>query len=358
VGRRLRSLAALRARIAARVRRTPDEHLAARNGAHAAAPALEAPAQPVPSSGTPTVESRPADSLETALPRVLKIVGSVIAPTTLLTGLLFYFGRLHVTGFFGYLRVNFTVLNLTVQDYLIRSADGLFVPFTIAAAGVLVAVWGHGVVMVTLSPSSRRRLLRVAAPVAAGLGLLLVGLSMAAVLGYGTFFDAHPETGGLSLALGTLLLTYAARLFRALLAVRRGVPVGSFATFAVAEWGAAFVLLSVGLFWAVGSYAIGVGTGRAEQTEAGLETWPNAVLYSEKSLILTGPGVREVRCRGSDLQYRFRYDGLKLIFQSGEQYLFLPAGWTHDNGTAILLPRSGTLRLEFSGAGQPVADTC
>ena len=43
----------------------------------------------------------------------------------MLTGLLFYFGRLHITGFFRHLRVNFTVLDLTPNDYLIRSADGL-----------------------------------------------------------------------------------------------------------------------------------------------------------------------------------------------------------------------------------------
>ena len=65
--------------------------------------------------------------------RVFKIVGAIVAPTTLLTGLMFYFGRLHITGMFRYLGVNFTVLDLTFQDYLIRSADGLFVPLAVAA---------------------------------------------------------------------------------------------------------------------------------------------------------------------------------------------------------------------------------
>lgn len=135
-------------------------------------------------------------------------------------------------------------------------------------------------------------------------------------------FNAHPETGGLSLALGTLFLTYAARLCRALLASRRRLPAASFGTFAVAEWGGALVL------------------------------------FSEKSLSLTGPGVHEVRCGGTDARDRFRYDGLKLIFPSGNQYLFLPAGWTHDDGAAIILPRGDSLRLEFSAADRPVVHDC
>ena len=82
-----------------------------------------APAQPATSAATET-----GDEQAEVLPRLLKVFGAIIAPTTLLTGLLFYFGRLHITGFFRYFRVNFTVLDLTVNDYLIRSADGLFRP--------------------------------------------------------------------------------------------------------------------------------------------------------------------------------------------------------------------------------------
>lgn len=49
-------------------------------------------------------------------------------------------------------------------------------------------------------------------------------------------------------------------------------------------------------------------------------------LYSEKSLNLQAPGVREIDGHSPDAAYRFRYEGLKLVPQSGNQYLFLPAG--------------------------------
>ena len=126
----------------------------------------------------------------------------------------------------------------------------------------------------------------------------------------------------------------------------------------MAEWGAVFILVSVGLFWAAGSYASLVGAGRAQQIEVLLPSFPDVVVFSEKRLSLHAPGVREITCQEPDVAYRFRYDGLKLVQQSGNQYLFLPAGWTHTNGAAILIPRSNALRLEFSPPGQVRSATC
>lgn len=124
---------------------------------------------------------------------------------------------------------------------------------------------------------------------------------------------------------------------------------------AIAEWAAVFILVGVGLFWAVGNYAAAVGVGRGSDMEAALATWPDAVLYSERSLSLTAPGVRETPCANADAAYGFRYDGLKLVMQSGDQYLFLPSGWSRHEGAAVLLPRSDSLRLEFTQPGASTA---
>lgn len=302
----------------------------------------------------------PPPEVVAALPQVLKIVGAIIAPTTLLTALLFYFGRLHITGLFRYLGVNFTVLDLTAQDYLIRSADGLFVPLTLVAALALLAIWIHRLLLEIGSTKIRPIVLRVLTALAAITGVVLVSVAIVAMVGNVAVFAAHPETGGLSLAIGVLLLAYAARLLRLLMAELRPerVKLRTPEAVIVAEWGAIFVLVSVGLFWAVGSYAIGVGTGRAQQIETELSSSPDIVLYSEKSLSLHAAGVQELACQNPDAAYQFRYEGLKLVLQSGNQYLFLPASWTHANGAALLIPRSEALRLEFSGAGQARHATC
>jgi hypothetical protein len=292
------------------------------------------------------------------LPRLVRFVGTVVAPTTLLTGLLFYFGRLHVTGFFRYFRVNFTVLDLTVNDYLIRSADGLFRPLGFITVIGLLALWLNRALVERLDGPSRRKVTRALMPALVVLGGFLLALSVVDLLDDGPLLAAVPEAGGLGLSCGVLLVAYAAHLSRTTSGRSVAPQRRLLETTVLAEWGLVFLLLSIGLFWAVGSYAINVGTGRAQQTEEQLLQEADAVLYSERSLRLAVAGVAEVRCLDPDAAYRFRYDGLKLVLQSGDQYLLLPAGWTRENGTALLIPRSEAVRLEFAPPGQQRQPVC
>jgi hypothetical protein len=82
---------------------------------------------------------------------------------------------------------------------------------------------------------------------------------------------------------------------------------------ALAEGGFALLLITIGLFWAVGSYAIDVSAGRARETVAELDTAADAMLYSERS---------------------------------------------RENGTAVLLPRTDAVRLEFATPGQRRSEIC
>jgi hypothetical protein len=111
-------------------------------------------------------------------------------------------------------------------------------------------------------------------------------------------------------------------------------------------------LISLGLFWAVGSYAIRMGTGDAHGLAADLQCAPDVILYSEKSLNLYSAGVREEPALSPDGAYGFRYPGLKLVPQAGNHYLLLPADWAPSARPAILLPRSEALRLEFIPVAQ------
>jgi hypothetical protein len=317
----------------------------------------------VPDPGT-TTATNAAESGEfeaaTALPQVLKIVGSVVAPTTLLTALLFYFGLVYSIGYFRYFGVNFTVLDLPVQSYLMLSADGLIIPLICVAAVILLALWLYQLRLDTLPIRARRIVQRVLMPFSAIAGAVLVIMAMAhAVLGAPVFPATFLEARGLSLSIGILLLAYAARLRRMLSAQRRSPPLLRHLPDAVivAKWGAVFILVSIGLFWAVGSYAIGVGAGQAQESAADLYYSPNITLYSEKSLSLTS-SVHEVTCRNPDAAYRFRYDGLKLVPQLGSHYLFVPADWTQADGVAILIPRTEAVRLEFSWANQAPNPAC
>ncbi len=289
-----------------------------------------------------------------ALPQVLKIVGTVVAPTTLLTALMFHFGLMFAVAYFGYFGANWTVLDLPVQDYLILSVTSALIPLICAAGATLLVLLLYQLPLDGLSAAARRVALRALMPGVAVAGVFLVVLAMVDTW-YPVFTADFPREGrGLSLSIGVLLLSYSARLRRKLTAERRSVqaPRRVPAEMVVAKWGAVFILVSVGLFWAVSSYAINVGKSEAQGLATDLRCEADVVLYSEKSMNLQAPGVREVIGQNPDAAYRFRYEGLKLVPQSGNMYLFVPASWTYSGGVAMLLPRSDKLRLEFS---QPVA---
>jgi hypothetical protein len=304
-------------------------------------------------SGTPNAApDAPPEELGAteALPRLAKVFGGIIAPTSLLTGLLFYFGRSRAAGYYRYFHVNSTVLDLSTNDYLFSGVDGLFVPVAEAALLALVLLWLNRLLLTRVSPGARRRAVRVLIPGAAAIGGILVALAFTDLLTEGRVFGTNSARGGLCLAVGVILAVYAVRLLR----ISRPAPAaGRRPATGLAEWGAAFLLVSIGLFWAAQAYAFGVGIGGAITLHRALPATPQAVLYSQQSLSLAVPGVTEVRCSDPDAAYRFRYDGLRLVREAGDQYLLLPATWEPATGTAVLIPRSGSVRLEFRSAGAP-----
>jgi hypothetical protein len=87
------------------------------------------------------------------------------------------------------------------------------------------------------------------------------------------------------------------------------------------------VLVAVGLFRAVGSYAIGAGTGNAQGFTAGLPCAPEVVVYSEKDLGLDATSIRAEQSSVTDGAYRIRYRGRRLVPQPGDRYLLLPSDW-------------------------------
>ena len=296
----------------------------------------------------PAPELRPddqaAEPLASGLPQLVKLLGTVVAPTTLLTSLLFYFGWSHAYYFYDYFGVNSTLLGLTTRDYVQKAVDGLFVPMMVAACVGFLALWAHSLLRARLAVGAHRRVLRLIA------GMAAVGLVMA-VGGFWSVFAAtvlrrylYGTAAPLSLAFGVLLLVYAVHLWRSRTVGRRtaGPAWGR-----VAEWAAVFVLVGLSLFWAANNYSVAVGRQRARQMVLQLPREPGVVLFSERSLSLAAPGVQEVRCKDPQAAYRFRYDGLKLLPQSGDQYLLLPEKWSRSNGVAILIPRNDSLRLEL-----------
>lgn len=301
---------------------------------------LYSPARLRPDSATVTKPDSPAKGL--------RLISTVLAPTTVLTGLLFFFGRQHANWLLAYFGVPLSTMGLTVQDYLVRSADGLFTPVAVVMAAMLTMLWLHRFLHARLTEQGWNRLLRILTPVTVLFGLAGLVVAFVGIVAPQTFATSYSVPGA-SLSLGVTSLLCTSRLTSS--RASRPLP----GAIAVTEWVVSFVLVSVGLFWAVADYSASVGIGRAMEIEAALTSPPETVLYSPKSLSLHAPGVRETVCRTPDAAYRYRYTGLKFVLQSGGQYLLLPRQWTRTDGIAIVLPRTDSLRLEFTTIADPDA---
>lgn len=278
--------------------------------------------------------------------RVGKLFGKVVAPATLLTALLFYFGWSFAYWFFNYLGVNSTLLGLTTQDYLMRSVDGLFFPLMVVAVVCLAVMWGRAALPDRLAPVWRDRLSPVSARVSAAIGLLLLVNGITGVFPRThTVLNSGLDVAPLSLVAGLLLLAYAKHAHRrswGRVGKRGGADWQS-----LAEWTATFLLVGLALFWAANDYSAALGTTRAREFVSELAQSPGARVFSNKNLSLHAPGVAMTRCSDPEAAYHFRYDGLVLVLQSNDQYLLLPRAWTPSTGVAIILPRSDAVRLEF-----------
>jgi hypothetical protein len=285
-----------------------------------------------------------------AIPRALQIAGSIVAPTTLLTALFVYFGLMYAIAYYRYFGVNYTVLNVPIQGYLILSVSTAVLPMALIAAAALLALWLYQMRLDSLAAEARRIMYYGVYPLVGLLGLALVTFAAVdTLMGIAMYPVAMLEARGLSLSIGVVLLGYAGRLRREL-APRRSthrasgdVPL----TLTVAKWGSCCLLLAIGLFWAVGSYAIRMGMEGAQGFARSLRCAPDVVLYSEKDLNFKSSGLSEETPSASDVSYGYRYSGLKLVPQAGDSYLLIPADWSPGGRAAIVLPRSDSVRLEF-----------
>jgi hypothetical protein len=147
----------------------------------------------------------PAEAKPESPSKALRVLGSVLAPTTVLTGLLFFFGRQHANWLLDYFGVPLSTTGLTAQDYLVRSADGLFAPIAVVLAAVLTLLWLYRFLRARLGDAAWERLLRLATPVAVGCGLAGFAVAAVGVVRPEAFASSYSVPGA-GLSLGVLFL--------------------------------------------------------------------------------------------------------------------------------------------------------
>jgi hypothetical protein len=276
---------------------------------------------------------------------VLETIGFVIAPTTFLTGLLFYFGRVYTTARLSYFGMDPSVAELSTQEYLLRSVQPMFVPLGVMAVIGLVLVWTHSMLVSWMQAGQHSRIL-TALPVGLGIsGIALVAIGVAGLLGY-PLFGIDLLITPVSLTFGTVGLSYAVYLRRRLHGGSSFQPRWA----SLASMMLVSVLVIVNVFWAMGEWALGLGRGRAQELAAQLAyRAPGVVVYSKQPLSIDpATGVTSERVEGNGSPYKVRYRRLRLFLHSNDRYFLVPTDWSPSTGVVIVLPDSDATRIELT----------
>ena len=296
----------------------------------------------------PAVVDTGAESV-TPLRSVFEIVGVVLAPASLLTALLFYFGWTFTNARALYFGIDPSAFGYTTQDYLLRSVDPIFIPLGALLVVAVSIVSLHAVLVRWLGGVRQPRLRALVIAGLASLGCASFTAGLFGVLSGSLFGETFLVTP-LTLAFGLGAMVYSAQLSRRLAgqrtALRRNGGAGRSAATARVILVALFIVLNV--FWAVRDWANAVGRGRAQELARVIPQRPSVVVYSKFELHIDAPGVEMTEVGGADSAYRFRYQGLTMLLYSNDRYFLVVTQSSPDNPRTIVLPDRDDLRLEFS----------
>jgi hypothetical protein len=293
------------------------------------------------------------------LDRTIQVISAIVAPTTLLTALLFYYGWIRTNALFQFFGVDAAVLGFTTQDYLLRSTEALYVPLGTLLLIGLAGLWLHSLVTRWLADRRRQERLRIMAVVlgVVGLGLFARGVA-------GVVFPELSRNDFLvtpaCLGVGAILGAYGRWLWLRLDLDKdkdTGHGPGRLRWSGIVNLVLVVMLVVLSLFWATTNYARAYGVGRAEEFAACLAVRPGVTVFSADRLYVQGPGVQETALPAEEhAGYRYRYGGLRLLTEAHGRLILLPSSWSRTDGSAIVLANSDKLRIEVTpGHGCPRA---
>lgn len=278
-----------------------------------------------------------ADTPPTGIDRWVSLATSFVAPVTVISGVLFYFGYVAARAQYDYFGLDVDVIGLSTRAYVMRSPQPLLTP-------VLVLVLG-GVAVVALHHWVRRQ---AAEPWFGRLVTIVLGVGLALLVAGTVLLAGFSLVGGWAyyalvtpvlLGGGAALVAYALRLRGGRLEPR-------------------IVLLWVGVaacvIWATATTAQWTGRGLAMEQARNLRSLPSVVLDTRERLhVPATAGVEEVvRPDAGEDDYRFRYWRLRLLIQGDDRMFLVPETWSA-GGTTILVRLDDDVRVQFQFRNSP-----
>ena len=267
---------------------------------------------------SPEQNSAPTESggAEASLLKIVELVGSILAPVTVLSALLYYFGWVRTNAVFRYFGADPTILGFGLPEYLTRSAGPAFTPIVIVLlVTALVLLVRHAVDVVErrwpgvpIAVRGRRLTLRPVASLLLLGGLVAVLTGVAAAVGLASY---PPTWAALALACGALAVWHGAR--------HLGSSAGSLRSPSLAERALLFGFIATALFWATAVYAQQLGEQLAQFVDRNPETQPEVTIHSANDLNLW----TEAGAAPGQGKFPHKYQGLRLLIYANQRWLLL-----------------------------------
>lgn len=264
---------------------------------------------------------------------------AVLAPAGAVTALLVYFGWTRSRAFFGYFGIDQSILQYSLSDHLLRSADSTFGTAVLLLVVVLVLVALERAVATWTHPSRSDRIGRWARTAVTIIGLLLFSL--------GLLFALRLEFGGITIPAIVGAVTLAAG---AIIVLRTGLAL---ITLTSTPRAFARVLVLVPLFlasfWASTLYAQDGGVTLARAVDDVPARLPLVTVYSDKYLDLPGSAVMGTAVPSADETTRYRYTGLRLLaYSNGRWFLLTGRYGTGYRSSVLVLGDADYIRVEVA----------
>lgn len=326
------------------------------------------------------------------LPGRIAAWASAIAPISLVSAVLFYFGYVSSHAQYEYFGVDVDVIGLGTQDYIMRSPQPLLVPLLtlalLGAGGLRLHLTVHRRISAALRAGRERRI-RQLLRAATGAGALVLVTAVVLLFAYGVVRDWAPYALVVPVLLicGTGLIGYAWRLADRLPPAGPATgegrstsepaddperqpaevppeeqPMGKETTVGLADpaarlrRGARFlisIVLMAAIFWATATIAQWSGRGLARDIAAHPERLPRVILDTKERLYLRNDIVQESRLPvAADQQFRYRYRRLRLLVIGKDRMFLIPELWSASN-TTLVVPIGDAVRIQFQFENDP-----
>jgi hypothetical protein len=271
-------------------------------------------------------------------------IGAVLAPTTVLAALMYYFGWVRIHAFYAYFGIDADELSLSNTDYVLRSAPALWPSLVVLAIVAVAFLFLNRLVTPLLQRSPRLRRYTTIALVVLGTGLLAV--CAAKIVSPSPQDSPIPAVG---LAAGFTVLAYAGYVSWSLpdeleqreQRTREPAERGIFALLAI--------LIVLSTFWATALFADAVGQRLATRLEReNFDSTPDVILYSSHRLHIDARDITERDFGQQYATFRYRYDGFKLLARGSGKIVLIPYSWSTSNPYALVLPETANIAIVFA----------